>query len=1136
MTLPLSVTHPHLVAQWHPTKNGNLKPDQVTAGSEKNVWLWCKNAPDHVWQARISHQAKKFACPFCSNRKVSSTNSLASLHPEIAAEWHPTKNAPLTPFLVVAGSAEPAWWLCPMSEDHLWKTSINKRTKGNKCPFCAGRRVSVTNSLSSLHPEIAAQWHPTKNQPLTPSLVVAGSAEPAWWLCPMSEDHEWKTDVRGRTQKPGCPFCANRRASVTNSLASLHPEIAAQWHPTKNQPLTPSLVVAGSAEPVWWLCPINSKHEWRACIHTRTRLNSGCPGCKNGWTVGVIKSFVRSLIPYLDTFTPAELYLVFQQNGILSAQGKSKGFLKALATGKFPISEINKFVNDEPSLVDDFLQDKELSLEALSADEQVVDNIDAEDELIPEITSPVASDTLPVVETQAVLESLNHLITKDADSLAVEFLRASALDKIWKHAFVNPAEAVAQAQKYTGSGYAEMVKTNFLDEYNQASQLELPDGYNFRIDGLTVEPNLMQRLTAVKLSKYKRIGNLSGAGTGKTFGAILASRVIVANFTIICCPNSVVIDWERAILNAFPSSVVRTKTFTPDWGASNNGRYLILNYEMFQQDKSATNIRLLLNNDLPIDLIVIDEIQFVKQRESTKMSQRRQMVQALLYNAGERHPGLHVLAMSATPVINNLEEGKNLVEMVTGFSHSELDTKPTVSNCMKLHQRLVSLGIRWMPKYSVDYKLEVEEIHVDCREFLDSVRLLQKQDSILELEKILTRARLPVIRENVRKKTIIYTPLLQGIAKILRDALILDGWKVGFYTGEDKSGRDSFLYGDTDVLIASDIISVGIDGFQAVCNRLIINVLPWTYAEFEQLLGRLIRPGQRHEQVTVVVPLTYADVNGTRWSWCDSKMQRLQFKKSLADAAVDGVVPEGHLRTPAQAYSDVLGWLQKLETGVKVIDRSVIVVPLPEDDEVEKLQRRKSDFSSMNRLWNQTKSENTHIRLQSNPEEWMQYHAYYREARADWTVIPYMEMIDWCSHRSGYCIGDFGCGEALLANAVGDKHKVYSFDHVAINERVTACDLASLPLADKTLDVAIFCLSLMGSNFTDYILEAYRTLKLDGQLHIIEPHSRFGNKEQFCADLSANGFKIISVEERWIFTHIHALKSERLPSGINIQF
>ena len=140
--------------------------------------------------------------------------------------------------------------------------------------------MSVTNSISSLIPNVAAQWHPTKNGSLTPDQVVAQSAKKYWWQCTKGEDHEWLANVSNRARLgTGCPCCAGQKASVTNSLASLHPDVAVEWHPTKNNSLSPDKVVAGSQKKYWWKCPNGEDHEWNANVGNRTRLGRGCPYC-----------------------------------------------------------------------------------------------------------------------------------------------------------------------------------------------------------------------------------------------------------------------------------------------------------------------------------------------------------------------------------------------------------------------------------------------------------------------------------------------------------------------------------------------------------------------------------------------------------------------------------------------------------------------------------------------------------------------------------------------------------------------------------------------------------------------------------------------------------------------------------------
>ena len=191
----------------------------------------------------------------------------------------------------------------------------------------------------------------------------------------------------------------------------------------------------------------------------------------------------------------------------------------------------------------------------------------------------------------------------------------------------------------------------------------------------------------------------------------------------------------------------------------------------------------------------------------------------------------------------------------------------------------------------------------------------------------------------------------------------------------------------------------------------------------------------------------------------------------------------------------------------------------------------KQRLSTMIRTWYRSPSEATHEGFQANPGAWEQYHTLYREARKHWPVVPYETIIQWCRPQRGYTIGDFGCGEAKLAEALSDRHLVYSFDHVAANDDVIACDIAHVPLEDEVLDVAVFSLSLMGSNFADYLREAHRTLKLDGQLHITEATARFTDRRRVVEALADLGFDVVRVEGIWRFTHIRGLKTERSAEG-----
>jgi len=137
-----------------------------------------------------------------------------------------------------------------------------------------------------------------------------------------------------------------------------------------------------------------------------------------------------------------------------------------------------------------------------------------------------------------------------------------------------------------------------------------------------------------------------------------------------------------------------------------------------------------------------------------------------------------------------------------------------------------------------------------------------------------------------------------------------------------------------------------------------------------------------------------------------------------------------------------------------------------------------------------------------------QYHEGFRAQVAKWPVKPVDMFVRFLHSRPRLVVGDFGCGDAEIARQV--PNTVHSFDLVAVNERVTACDIAHVPLPDKSLDVVIFCLSLMGKNYMDFLQEATRVLKTRGQLKICEVQSRFAldGVESFVAAVEALGYRL----------------------------
>jgi superfamily II DNA/RNA helicase len=173
-------------------------------------------------------------------------------------------------------------------------------------------------------------------------------------------------------------------------------------------------------------------------------------------------------------------------------------------------------------------------------------------------------------------------------------------------------------------------------------------------------------------------------------------------------------------------------------------------------------------------------------------------------------------------------------------------------------------------------------------------------------------------------KSVIFITYIKNTLKPLCQWLTTNNFKFSVFTGDEKEAQDEgfrdsldeFIRGDSEVLVATiQCAGTGIDGLQSVCNNAVFFQLPWTSTEFEQAIGRLDRDGTDFDSVTIHVPITdIALPDGQRWSWCRSKLDRIESKRDIAKAAVDGEIPDAAtLITPSEASKYWLKWLEKLD-------------------------------------------------------------------------------------------------------------------------------------------------------------------------------------------------------------------------------
>lgn len=253
----------------------------------------------------------------------------------------------------------------------------------------------------------------------------------------------------------------------------------------------------------------------------------------------------------------------------------------------------------------------------------------------------------------------------------------------------------------------------------------------------------------------------------------------------------------------------------------------------------------------------------------------------------------------------------------------------------------------------------------------------------------------------------------------------------------------------------------------------------------------------------------------------DQKKQKKEKKRQVEDQDESEEVP---VKKPKKEKLEKLEKLEKSEIPQKM-DTPSKLTPL-QQKMMAKLSG--SRFRWINEQLYTSDSESALRLIKEQPALFDEYHQGFRSQVQLWPENPVDVFVDQFRSRMAkpvsapgglpglpdrrVVVADMGCGEAQLARDVNKivkehngkigkkgkrnsakpiKAEVHSFDLKKANELVTVADIKNVPLEDGSCSIVIFCLALMGTNFLDFVEEAYRLLAPNGELWIAEIKSRF---------------------------------------------
>ena len=936
----------------------------------------------------------------------------------------------------------------------------NTHLRGNGCPRCAGNNIINTEDFI----EKARKIHNDKYD--YSKAVYKNSRNKVSIICPThGEFYQLPYNhLIGR----GCRKCANFKATKKDFIEKVRKVHGELYDYSK-------VDYKNNLTPVEIFCKVHGNFTQLPAVHLR---GSGCPKCNVGFPV----DSKLSLLSDSDVY-----HLSVHQLIELIGQNLLPADFKVLTKSAAGSSERKDDINKLRESIGSGIEENE------TADE-VGEQVLQEEQVEFEDAQTIAAND----QSENLLNVLPDLVTKELKTYDKYFVSSGekgayllkeSVNKIWNCVLSSESylETVKEMRESSGPWLTYVLDT-FMMEYKSVQNEKVGPDYKFKYP-----PSLMQKLMSYRIATNPYYGNWCGTGAGKTNAFLIASRRIDARITVCICPNAVVETIRKSILRVYPESTIIIPKSLDDIVSYDRSKYnyVILNYEKFCQSYSPALVDKLVGLN-QIDFLCFDEVH----RAKNDLSSINQNLTNLRVMGSEKNPGMRVLGMTATPLINNLSEVRNLLELITGTSFEDImpTNLVTINNIHNAYKYLMLYGFRYVPDYKINC-IE-EKVDIDSTKELAEKLVGFENSEVGDIEGHMISVKYEGIRSHIKKyRTIIYTQFIKNILPRIKEELRKDGISFREYTGEiDSVERDSivsdFAQHKFDVILASSPITTGVDGLQKICDTIIILSLPWTNAEYVQLVGRINRQGSEFGSVRVVVPQVKIKMNnGKEWSWDDKRFRIIKTKRTLSDAVVDGRFASIFSLNRSKLLRDAV---ESLREGIQdfTITRKKLEVEVVETKVRE--YNSESIITSTHQKASTSTSHRMHEWFSEDKSRWKEYHKVREENIKDWVENPITVIAERLNENPGQVVADLGCGMNKLKDLVKNYKAWYSFDHCAVDSSVVEADCSDLHeyLEDESIDSAVFCMSLWGTNYLDLIKEAHRYLKMGGTLYIVEPKDK----------------------------------------------